>query len=107
VTAPYRTPDLAAECDALRAEVAALRAQSARVPMRWQIVRDGSIPREPDTVATMLVAVHVLASLTWSVGFVAVGWREWTQRGAAVLIVAAALWALAVVRRVPVEGARP
>ena len=106
MTAPYR-PAPCPSCAALRAEVAALRAVPERVAMRWIIVRDGTCPREPEVTATMLLALHIVASLTWAVAFVAVGWCVWTQRGAAVLIVAAALWALAFVRRVPADGARP
>ena len=96
-------PSLRAECERLRAEVAGLRAK-LHPPARWIIVRDGTCPREPEVTATMLLAMHVLASMTWAVAFVAVGWCVWTQRGALVLIVAAGLWALAFVRRVPAEG---
>ena len=106
MTAPYR-PAPCPSCDALRAEVAALRAAPARVPMRWRVASD---PRRPDdwSAAASLLWTYVLVAVAvWAVSFVAVGWREWTQRFAAALAAGVALWALAFVRRVPADGARP
>lgn len=95
MTAPYR-PAPCASCGALRAEVAALRAKPARVPMRWQIAwSEGS------------GGVFLLTLLAWAtdaLGFVVAGASASVLRGAAVCTVASLLWTLAFVRRVPADG---
>ena len=97
MTAPYRTPDLAAECDALRAEVAALRAKRARVPMRF-VLRAGGAWLAFANVCNALVVV--LNAFDGSHG-------PWRIARAVWCVLMWSLWALAFVRRVPVEGARP
>ena len=100
MSAPYRTSEatLRAEVERLTRELATAREQRAR---RWQVERDGSVWCFSAS-ASMFVGCCVAGG--WAAAFVAEGWTATTQRGALVLIVAAALWALAFVRRVPVDG---
>lgn len=92
----YRTPDPAAELAALRAEVAALRAASERVPMRY-VVRPGWQP------LALMIAVNTASAALW---VVVRPWSLWRALDIACAVVSVTAWALAFVRRVPAEGAR-
>ena len=104
----YRTPDLAAECAALRAEVAALRAKRARAPTRWSAqLMAGAVLTPAGAVAALYALAAFWATLMFVIEGLAWFRAPWVVRLALVLAVGAVWWALAFVRRVPVEGARP
>ena len=101
-------PSLRGECERLRAEVARLRAKRAPTPSRWPLAL-----LMPDSFAllvagTVASALCVMGALTVLIRYVADGViYSGTPREQRVAIVAgllALLWALAFVRRVPVEG---
>lgn len=103
----YRTPDPASAADALRAEVARLRAKPARVPMRW-IIDTESVAAFAVTAA--VIAIGLTGGLCLVGRFIEAGviysGAPQERRAFGVCGTLLLVWALAFVRRVPAEGAR-
>lgn len=100
MTAPYRTPEasLRAEVERLTRELATMRSPA---PTRWRV--RWSVSGESLTEFTLFLVC--CADAAWAFGFVAFGASSpYVARGSLVCAVVTIAWALAFVRRVPVDG---
>ena len=88
----YRAPDLAAECERLRAENAGLRAEPA--PTRYELAAGGAWVATANVCNTLVVVLDV-----------ADGTRgPWPVARAVWCVLLWSLWTMVYVRRVPAEG---